>query len=253
MGQELTVIIVEDDLGAIQKLRNDLSVFPDIKVLDVATNAELGIKLIVKHQPDLVFLDVELPDMTGFDLLAEIRDDIRHDLRVVFYTAYEKYALDALRAAAFDYLLKPYSPKELSAILERCRIGEPVNVQNMERSLRKALNRDGKFALQTVSGLLLVRCEEIFLFQFLRDQRCWQITLVSGKFYKMRMSVTAKELLSINNLFAQISQDCIINLVYLVFIENKTLKCEFTPPFEKEERSVSHRYFKKLRDKLDIV
>ena len=84
-------------------------------------------------------------------------------------------------------------------------------------------------------------------------QRCWQIVLTSRTTHKLKMSTTAKDLLSINNTFVQISQDCIVNLTYLMFIENKTLRCEFYPPFQEEERIASHRYFKQLRERLDII
>lgn len=253
MEPEITVIIVDDDQESIRILQKDLSSFSNIRILGTALTAEMGEKLIVRYHPDLVFLDIELPDMSGFDLLNDIKEDIRPDLRVVFYTAYDKYILDALRASAFDYLLKPYSREELACMIERFLTSEPKDVITMERSLRKILNRENKFAIQTVSGLLLIRCEEIFLFQFLRDQRCWQIVLATRNTHKLKMSTTAKDLLSISDVFAQISQDCIVNLSYLMFIENKTLRCEFYPPFEDEEKIASHRCYKQLREKLDLI
>ena len=235
-------------------MQNDLRLL-EVRILDTATTAELGKRHILKYQPDLVFLDVELPDMFGFDLLDDIRDDILPNLRVVFYTVYDKYILDALRASAFDYLLKPYLIDELAALIERFHTAEPADIcLHQERSLRKILNQIGRFCGICVSGLLLVRCEEIFLFQFLGDQRCWQIVLTSRTTHKLKMSTTAKDLLSINSTFVQISQKVhCVDLTYLMFIENKTFRCEFYPPFQEEERIASHRYFKQLRERLDII
>ena len=102
-----------------KRLQDDLSAFSCIRILDTAMTAEIGKKQIIKYHPDLVFLDVELPDMSGFELLNDIQDDIQPNLRIVFYTAYDKYILDALRASAFDYLLKPYLTEELASLIER--------------------------------------------------------------------------------------------------------------------------------------
>ena len=116
--------------------------------------------------------------------------------------------------------------------------------------------RQQEFALYNGETFVLNINKELFeLLQkrLLKDQRCWQILLTSRSSHKLKMSTTAKELLSINNMFVQISQDCIVNLSYLMFIENKTLRCEFYPPFQDEERIASHRYFKLLRERLDII
>lgn len=249
----MSVLIIDDDLGAIERLQEDLRTYPDMKVIGSATTAELGKRLILKYRPDLVFLDVELPDMSGLDLLGDMEEDVSSDSKIVFYTVYDKYLLDALRSSAFDYLLKPYLPEELSVVIERVRTNETKDSGYMAQSLRKLLARDNKLAIQTVSGLLLIRSDEIFLFQFLKDQRCWQVVLFSHKTHKLKMSIRARDLLSISSLFVQISQDCIVNLSYLMFIENKTLRCEFYPPFEDEVKFASHRYFRQLREKLEII
>lgn len=79
----------------------------------------MGKKLIFKTMPDLVFLDVELPDMQGPELLNLVRNEITWNMQVVFYTAYNKYMLDAIRESAFDYLLKPIDKSELSNMMKR--------------------------------------------------------------------------------------------------------------------------------------
>lgn len=253
MNQKITTLIVDDDLTAIQKLSADLAAFPEIDVISTWTSAEKAKCAILKEQPDLLFLDIEMPGLSGIELLKEIKNDIHANMRIVFYTAYDKYLLDALRASVFDYLLKPYLPEELAGIIRRYHISPPRTPDKLEQSLLKLLNHNHKYAIQTITGLLLVRSKEVLLFQFLQDLRCWQMVLTNHRTHKLRMSTTAKEIVEIDTLFAQISQDCIINLNYLMFIENKTLACKFYPPFDKEERIVSHRYYKKLKDKLEII
>lgn len=79
----------------------------------------MGTKLIFKTKPDLVFLDVEPPDMQGSELLNLIRNEITWNMQVIFYTAYNKYMLDAIRESAFDYLMKPIDKEDLSKIIKR--------------------------------------------------------------------------------------------------------------------------------------
>lgn len=253
MKQKITTLIVDDDAAAIQKLSGDLAAFPEIDIIGTCLSAEKAKCTILKEQPDLLFLDIEMPGGSGIELLKEVKNDIHANMRIVFYTAYDKYLLDAIRASVFDYLLKPYLPEELTAIIRRYHTSPSRTSDKMEQSLMKLLHHNQKYAIQTITGLLLVRSKEVLLFQFIKEVRCWQMVLTNHRTHKLRMSTTAKEILEIDRLFAQISQDCIINLNYLMFIENKTLACKFYPPFEKEERIVSHRYYKKLKDKLEII
>lgn len=252
--KQITTIIVDDESACIKSLESDLSRFPDIRIVATCTSPDNAAREIVRLQPDLLFLDVEMPGMTGLELLSRIQSDIHSDMRIVFYTAFDKYLLDAIRSSAFDYLLKPYQLKELDSLIARFRSHVTKNDKvNIEQSLRKLLIHNDKFAVQTISGLVFVKCEEILLFQYLKEQRCWQMMLVSDrKLYKLRMSTTAKDLLGINPTFVQINQDCIVNLNYLCSIENVTLKCRLYPPFTDIELTVSQRYYRRLRDVLEI-
>lgn len=252
---EITTIIVDDEQPCIKSLESDLSRFPDIRIIATCTSPDNAAREIVRLQPDLLFMDVEMPGMTGLELLSRIQSDIHSDMHIVFYTAYNKYLLDAIRSSAFDYLLKPYKLKELDDLVNRLRshIAKDEKV-NIEQSLRKLLIRNNKFAVQTISGLVLVKCEEILLFQYLKDQRCWQMMLAPDrKLYKLRMSTTAKDLLGINPSFVQINQDCIVNLDYLCSIENMTLRCELYSPFRDIELVVSQRYYRRLKEVLEIL
>ena len=113
------VIVVDDDEMAAEALAFELEKKPEFSLDGIARNARQGKKLIAAVRPDLLFLDVEMPEMTGMELLRDIRDSIIWNMKVVFYTAYDKYMIEAIRESAFDYLLKPFQPQELDQILHR--------------------------------------------------------------------------------------------------------------------------------------
>src|SRR5258708_5901761 len=102
------VVIVDDEPPARKKLRHLLSSASDMDIAGEAGSGAEAIAKINQETPDLVFLDIQLPDMTGFDVLASIPD--RESLAVIFVTAYDRHALAAFEARALDYLLKPVAP-----------------------------------------------------------------------------------------------------------------------------------------------
>ena len=110
------------------------------------------------------------------------------------------------------------------------------------------------FAIQTITGLMMVICERVLLFDYSKEKRCWQMMLVDDdKLQCLRHNTTAKEVLDISGMLVQISQECIVNLKYISTIENKTLQCRFHPPYEMIERTASRRYFQKIRERLEII
>ena len=113
----MKAIIIDDERLARTELRKLLQEFPEIEVVDEASNADEGIQKIENHNPDLVFLDIQMPGKTGFDMLSELD----HAPQVIFTTAYDEYALKAFEVNALDYLLKPVEPRRLADAVEKLR------------------------------------------------------------------------------------------------------------------------------------
>ena len=278
---KIKVVIVDDEPQSILRLENDLAALDDFEVIATSSSAMSAKTLVMSMQPDVLFIDVEMPGQTGFEVLQSLRDEMPMDLIVVFYSAFNKYMIDALRASAFDFLLKPYQQEELELVVGRIRRkmeeGDGLSSSSSSSSLGSSfssssssseshqnpqdlmglnglLGTSGKrLAIQTISGLLMVKPDEVFCCTFDEDTRLWHLRLANGQIYKLKKQTTAKSVLSLSPSLAQVRQDCIINLDYLISIENYTLRCIFSPPFDQENITVSRRCYKAVKEKLEIL
>jgi two-component system, LytTR family, response regulator len=111
----MKAIIIDDERLARIELKKLLADFPEIEVVAEATNANEGIEKIDSFSPELIFLDIQMPGKTGFDMLAEMD----HTPNVIFTTAYDEYALKAFEVNALDYLLKPIEPRRLADAIQK--------------------------------------------------------------------------------------------------------------------------------------
>ena len=279
---KIKVVIVDDEPQSILRLENDLAALEDFEVIATSSSAMSAKTLVMSMQPDVLFIDVEMPGQTGFEVLQSLRDEMPMDLIVVFYSAFNKYMIDALRASAFDFLLKPYQQEELELVVGRIRQkmegGDGLSSSSSSSSslgssfssssssseshqnpqdligLNGLLGTSGKrLAIQTISGLLMVKPDEVFCCTFDEDTRLWHLRLANGQIHKLKKQTTAKSVLSLSPSLAQVRQDCIINLDYLISIENYTLRCIFSPPFDQENITVSRRCYKAVKEKLEIL
>lgn len=278
---KIKVVIVDDEPQSILRLENDLAALDDFEVIATSSSAMSAKTLVMSMQPDVLFIDVEMPGQTGFEVLQSLRDEMPMDLIVVFYSAFNKYMIDALRASAFDFLLKPYQQEELELVVGRIRQkmegGDGSSSSSSSSSLGSSfssssssseshqnpqdlmglnglLGTSGKrLAIQTISGLLMVKPDEVFCCTFDEDTRLWHLKLANGLIHKLKKQTTAKAILSLSPSLAQVRQDCIINLDYLISIENYTLRCIFSPPFDQENITVSRRCYKAVKEKLEIL
>ena len=138
----MKALIIDDERLARAEVRRLLADFTWVKVVGEAENAEQALALIQSQQPDLLFLDVQMPGKTGFDLIEEIRGEMP---RIIFTTAYDEFALRAFEVNALDYLMKPITPDRFAAALARAREEQlgPAN-QSPLRSSDQVFVRDGE-------------------------------------------------------------------------------------------------------------
>ena len=118
MGDKLRAIVVDDEERARRRLVRMLEEWHDVEVVAEAASGIEAVAAIRKLSPELVFLDVQMPDLDGFGVLAQLPHPPRY---VVFTTAYDRYAIDAFAVGAIDYLLKPFDQARFEQTLERVR------------------------------------------------------------------------------------------------------------------------------------
>ena len=159
----MKIIIVDDE----SSVRNSISSilkdnFPGIAVTAMGASVKEGHDIILEHRPDLVFLDVEMPDGTGFDLLETLPSI---DFRVIFITAHQEYALQAIKVSALDFVLKPFDPEDIRKAVEKARgiiniDVERLKLKTLQENLdsRKVLKR---IVLHTAENLHLVPISDI--------------------------------------------------------------------------------------------
>ena len=151
----LRAIIVDDERLARAELKKLLQAFPEVDVIDEAANAHEGVDKIESQNPDIIFLDIQMPGKTGFDLLA----DLERAPHVIFTTAYDEYALKAFEVNALDYLLKPIEPKRLSDAIQKLQ----YEISKEREGLNGFLNRGP-----------LTESDQVFV----KDgERCWFVNL----------------------------------------------------------------------------
>ena len=153
MTDRLKTIIVDDEALARRGLRYRLADAPDIEVVGEARNGREALKLIAERSPDLVFLDIQMPGMDGFDVLRALDEDTMPS--IVFVTAFDEYAVQAFEANALDYLLKPIEDERLNEALDRVRT---FNDQKLAVRHRKSLFRlVGQITGESVQSMREIR------------------------------------------------------------------------------------------------
>lgn len=151
----MRAIIIDDERLARTELKKLLQDYPEVEVIDEAANADEGVTKIESQHPDLIFLDIQMPGKTGFDMLAQLEKTPQ----VIFTTAYDEFALKAFEVNALDYLLKPIEPKRLADAIQKLN-GSDI--------------REPRTEITGTNNSLLTENDQVFV----KDgERCWFVKL----------------------------------------------------------------------------
>jgi two-component system LytT family response regulator len=161
--QVLKAILVDDELNSLQNLQFKIQEYcPTIKVVAQTQNPEEAIRLIQQYKPDVIFLDIEMPRMSGFKMLEQIPEV---DFEIIFITAYNHYAINAIRISAFDYLVKPVAIEELQKTVERLRNFTVKKTRERAELLKKNLanpkSQEDHIAIPANDGLEFIQIKQI--------------------------------------------------------------------------------------------
>lgn len=209
----IRTIIIEDEPVSREMLTLMLQRHKnDIEIIDTCSNPTDGIASIAKHQPDLIFLDIQMPKMNGFDMLKKIPSI---NFEVIFTTAFDQYAINAIRISALDYLLKPVDDDDLVAAIDKCRerIQSKKPGSQFENLFNNLLNKnplDKTLALAASDGISFVKMSDILRVEangryakfYLLNKQTILVSKTLGDF---------EEILSANQFF-RIHDSSIINL-----------------------------------------
>lgn len=247
---KMVVFVVDDNKVALETLANDLLNCPEIEAVHTFESYAEATLPLFEEQPDVIFLDIEMPGKSGLEFLNSVRPRITFTFKVVFYTAFSHYMLDAIRQSAFDFLLKPYKQSELRLVIDRL-MAEDCGSTNFHNKHLYAMPR--KIAVQTTSEMLFITPEEILFFNYSSIHRSWIITLTDKTDHILKKNMNAQELLALHPTLARVNNTCVVNLMYLMAVENNTQRCRLCPPFDSIEITISRRYFGKLREHFDVL
>ena len=209
----LSAIIIEDEKLAREVLISLLEQFfgNKINILGEASNVKQGVSLIQKYQPQLVFLDIQLRGLTGFDLFNHFEEP--RSFEVVFTTAHKEHAIKAIRSGAFDYILKPIAINDLSDMLKRLEVHLSTKSKETAKAMPTAEDENttkqtSKLVIPTANGYSLENKELIIYCEGMGNYT--KIYLTTGK--EMIMSKTLKTIeLSLGDSFCRIHKSYLVN------------------------------------------
>jgi len=215
------VLIIDDEPLARSIVKECMQQHPQLQLMEECSNGFEGVKAIQQHQPDLIFLDIQMPKITGFEMLELIEEPPN----VIFTTAFDEYAMKAFEANAVDYLLKPFSQqrfdKAISKWMELNKSEEKISTEHLLKEAAKHPMQNERVVVKTGSKIKIIPIPEIHYLEAADDYV--KIYTAEGSFLKKQTMGYFEEVLN-TSLFVRTHRSFIVNMQQITRID----------PYEKE-------------------
>ncbi|MES2619058.1 MAG: response regulator [Bacteroidota bacterium] len=207
----LKVILIDDEPLARSLVKEYLQNHADVQIVQECNDGFEGIKAIQAHQPDLVFLDIQMPKLNGFEML----ELIDHNPAIIFTTAFDDYALKAFEASAIDYLLKPFSKERFDRAVEKVKTQQAPNHETLLESLAKQPEESTRIAVKTNGNIVIVPISEVVYLEAYDDY----VKIHTGQHIHVKKKTMAwYEKTLENTKFVRIHRSYLLNLDFLTRI-----------------------------------
>jgi two-component system LytT family response regulator len=209
----LRTLIIDDEKNNRRKIRELLeNHFPNVQLVGEAEGVKTGLESIVNHSPDLILLDIRLMDGDAFDLLNQVG---KVNFKIIFITAYEEYALKAIKFSALDYLLKPVLLDDLKAAIAKAenQIMNELNLKLLELSNNLNASQNKRIVLKTVEKLHFVPVQDIMRCE--ADRNYTTFFLTDNKKIVVSGSIKDYEDILCEQGFYRLHKSHIVNLTYI--------------------------------------
>lgn len=223
----ITALLIDDDINLRNGMKSLLKRFEsDIEIIGEADSVKSGVEAMSTLQPQVVFLDIQMGDGTGFDVLeAMSKREVKLTSNIVFITAHEQYAIKAFRFSALDFLLKPVDPDELEKVIEKIKTvidknEDYAHIDLLLENMRKKEEQFKRIALSNSTGTYVVEVSDIIRCE--SDDNYTKFFLKNKKPILISKTLKEYEELLSENGFERVHQSHLINLAYLkTFIKDK--------------------------------
>ena len=214
----IKAIIIDDDPLVSKLINKTIELYcPNVSIIAIAKNVKTGVASINENEPDLILLDIKMPDGSGFDLIKHFD---KPDFKVIFISGYMEYAIKGYKFGAIDYILKPIDEKELSLAINRAddviRYEEKMQFKSMESNI-KALNKSDKVILKTSEHVHLVDTTEIIRIE--ADVNYSTFYIDDGRKVIVSRAIKEWEEILINKGFHRIHKSHMININKLSYFD----------------------------------